>query len=127
MNLKDFVSSTLLQIIQGADDAMTGVMNMQANMVGAYINPREEHSNHAAPMNVEFDVAVTVTSGMEGNAKAGIKVVGFQIRGGAAKAYENQAVSRIKFSVPMTLPSQPVAQYQPVQQPIREPGMYDHD
>lgn len=77
MALREFVSSTLLQDVQGTADAFAKMTEAGNAEIRPYVNPRETHANHAATVGVAFDVAVTVTSGIEGNAKAGIKVGAF--------------------------------------------------
>lgn len=96
MELKDFVSQTLVEIIKGVEMAQqatkdsTGIVNPDHDM-----NDRE---------NVQFDVAVTVQEGQE--AKAGIVAVWGILGGaGAAKLDEMKAhVSRLQFSIPVFLP-----------------------
>ena len=63
-------------------------------------------------------MAVTVTDTAEGSGKAKLAVVGIEIGGGGGKSVQNQAVSRIRFSVPVSLPSVEMDQYKP--QPQRE-------
>jgi hypothetical protein len=60
---------------------------------------------------VEFDVAVTAGETKKSGGGAGISVVGLG-GGGAHSTTEGQSsnVSRIKFSVPLTLPPEPKRQ-----------------
>jgi hypothetical protein len=60
--------------------------------------------NPDALRDVEFDIAVTVTSSDKVGGEGGIQVMGiFKAGGEASKAAEKSSVSRIKFTVPMRL------------------------
>lgn len=114
MDLEEFVSGTLTQIVKGvvkAQDALTGT--------GALINPSAHYLNtkESAPAirdekgflhqvrEVEFDVAVTVGDVQAANAGAGIQVFGAKIGARGEVTYENSTVSRVKFVVPIAFPS----------------------
>jgi len=98
MNLQEFVTESLKQIMAGVADAQkdstsTGRINPPS---GPFVPVKE----------IEFDVAVTVSQ--EQGAKGGIGIfvgaVGIGAQGKAQSA--NTSVSRIKFSVPVQLPNQ---------------------
>lgn len=112
MELKEFVSKALADIIQGVLDAQE---QLGANR--SFVNPQlstgqgdhEKHGNVVSIQGqlvqaVEFDVAVTATEGT--STKGGIGVaIGIAALGSHGQSTaENSAVSRIKFSVPLTLP-----------------------
>ena len=112
MELKEFVAQTLTDLIQGILDAQT---NLGQN--GKFINPElstqqgelEERGSLVSiqgqlVQNVDFDVAVTATTGK--GSKGGIGVVAgvFALGSQAQSSTENIAVSRLKFSVPICLP-----------------------
>ena len=112
MELKNFISQALTEIIQGVSDAQQVLGDN-----GKFINPelstqQGDHEKHGKNVSiqgqlveiVEFDVAVTATEGTE--TKGGIGVVAgfFAIGSQGQSSSENSAVSRIKFSVPITLP-----------------------
>ncbi|HEY0863803.1 MAG TPA: hypothetical protein VGD97_06830 [Lacunisphaera sp.] len=110
MNLKDFISSTICEIIDGVADA-------QGKSPAELINPDALYQADHAPRThfavrgggvvhmVEFDVAVTVESSSEGKVGAGIKVFAVGDAGGSAStADKSSQVSRIKFSVPIAFP-----------------------
>ena len=107
MNLQEFVRTTLVQLMQGVHEAL----GETSALAGAAVNPRGEHEHRSEPRAVEFDVAVTVTDTAEGSGKAKLAVVGIEIGGGGGKDVQNQAVSRIRFSVPVSLPSVEMDQY----------------
>lgn len=110
MELKDFVKETLLQITQGVKEAQEATFEY-----GAVINPGTyasgENYNHAVIKNkkypiqdVEFEVALTATTG-EGN-KSGIGVAfgAFAIGGNKSTEEKNISVTNIKFTVPAVFP-----------------------
>ncbi len=94
MQLKEFVSETLKQIVEGVKDAQ-----QPAYIRGAVIAPYSDCLEK-----VEFDVAVTAVEKTEKEGKAGIIVwsIGAGVRGEAESS--TSTVHRIKFSVPVELP-----------------------
>lgn len=116
MNLQEFVTETIVQITTGIAKAQEKALE-----VGAVVNPKGYRvqdgellwklgtSNQNAERRgtlVEFDVAVTVSEGNE--IKAGMAVftavlgIGSQAQSEAAAS----TVSKIKFSIPVFLPTQ---------------------
>jgi hypothetical protein len=114
MQLKDFVSESIKQIIDGVSDAME-----HAASKGGRVNPARQivNSNNASSRfdrasgvsieTIEFDVAVTVSEGTQ--TKGGIGVfTGFVGLGSQGQSdASNLSVSRLKFVVPIALPSTP--------------------
>jgi hypothetical protein len=112
VELKEFVSEALANVIQGVLDAQSTLGDN-----GKYINPELSTGQGSLEdqgrlvsihgqlvQSVEFDVAVTVTSGK--GTKGGIGVVAgvFALGSQGQSTSENTAVSRLKFTVPLTLP-----------------------
>ena len=111
MELKNFVAETLRQIIAGVKEVQD-----EAESMGAKVNPNHIASEDKSLMwvigmdqvvqVVEFDVAVTTTEGDKAKGGIGIFVgpLGVGVQG------ENETVNstqnRIKFSVPVKLPTQ---------------------
>ena len=54
---------------------------------------------------IEFDVAVTTGGEISGEAKGGIKIASFEIGGKGSVVDKEQNVSRIKFMIPVCLPT----------------------
>ena len=94
MDVKEFVSETLSQIIDGIVD-----VQQRTKEKGAVVAP-----HHDFRQKVSFDVAVTVIEGKETTGKAGISV--WSIGGGISGKSEmsSSTVSRIKFEIPIELP-----------------------
>lgn len=111
MNLKEFVSEALVQIIEGVIDA-----HDRTKQFGAIVNPiisgSQEHgakhgfvaSTDGAAQMVHFDVALEAKEGT--GTKGGIGVVTgiFSLGSSGQSNAENSTVSRVKFGVPIVLP-----------------------
>jgi hypothetical protein len=112
MYLKEFVAQALAEIIQGVVDAQAALGSN-----GKYINP--ELSTQQGPLekqgklvsiqgqlvqSVEFDVAVTVTEAKGTKGAIGVVVGTIGLGSQRQSSEESSAVSRLKFSVPITLP-----------------------
>lgn len=108
MKLKDFVTQSLVDILEGIKDA-------QQKEVGCFVSPssignhnfpenrRVENSQRIQSTVVEFDVAISAETEDEGQAKVGfINVISGSL--GAKLNTKETNVSRIKFSVPIIFP-----------------------
>lgn len=112
MELKEFISQTLEQIISGVKDA-------QSNLPGdGEVNPkiwmaqREDAAKHRILESnsgkwihlVKFDVAVTVAEGSGTKGGIGL-IVGPVTLGSAGESKsENSSINRIQFEVPIAYP-----------------------
>lgn len=103
MELKDFVSETFKQIIEGVKEARsigkdgegiasTGRVKMEKTAPGLM-----QDLNGALYTVIDFDVAVTAGTKVEGG--GGIDVYAFKMKGGLDT--QDEKVSRVKFSIPM--------------------------
>jgi hypothetical protein len=116
MELKDFISQSLVQIVEAVEDAQKKIATS-----GATVNPpmkrifpggSQTHPAFGWPasggpnpvMLIEFDVAVTAESGK--HTKGGIGVVGgvFALGSQGASDATNSSISRIRLRVPLLLP-----------------------
>ncbi len=97
MDLETFVAETLRQIVKGVTTAQRHA-DCQAAQIPAY-----EGLNDFG--HVEFDVAVTVTEANEtaGKGCIGISILG--VGGKLAATRANSSVNRVRFSVPVSLPT----------------------
>ena len=112
MDLKEFVSETIVQIVSGVVDAQ-----QKTTELGAKVSPKltgganygVQHgflaAEGGATQVVQFDVALTAKEGT--GTKGGIGIVaGIVSLGSSGQSNEeNASVSRVKFSVPVTLPN----------------------
>ena len=114
MELKEFVKDTLVQIVTGVKEAQDVVKETNAEISptglrwqGGEQTPIIFKEGRGIVQIVEFDIALTATKGK--SAQGGVKVFGGVINLGAkGKAEEAKAAAnRIKFTVPILLPSKP--------------------
>jgi hypothetical protein len=100
MNIKEFVSDSLVQICEAVLDAQE-----KTSKSGARVNPyfRRAKPEEAAQV-VKFDLAVTVSQQANGKAGGEIKILGASLGGGGELATSEQTISRIKFEIPIDLP-----------------------
>lgn len=112
MRLDEFVSATFKQIVDGVVSAQE-----YAGQKGAQVNPanvvfrtdqgmRLWDRSDASPIGeVEFDVAVTATEGKGSKGGIGIFVGSVGVGAQGRSDVTNQSVSRIRFSIPLKLPT----------------------
>lgn len=112
MDLKEFVSSVLTQIVDGVREAQSS-QSVESGLInpnlfasqGALHEKGHLVSRHGQLVqNVEFDVALTVNEGTQ--TKGGIGVCAGLIIGSQGQSDKSaSSVSRVKFSVPLSLPN----------------------
>lgn len=111
MDLKDFITSTLTQIVRAVEETNTALVDSQAvvSPKGGYL-PDGRHQafiqGNYAPFTevVEFDVAVTAREGSENKGGAAVSIVSISLGTMRSKEQEDISVSRIKFKIPLLLP-----------------------
>jgi hypothetical protein len=115
MELRDFVSQSLQQIIEGV-----AIAQKASAQHGGRVNPDNlsfagaansgqsiihyDDRNNIA-QSVEFDVAVTATESSVAGGKAGISIYAAQIGGKGERTTESSTVSRIRFKVLVMFPA----------------------
>jgi len=112
MNLQEFVTQTLSAIINGVRDA-------KDTLGDAHVNPIVDSYDcniHGAKMghlmdergnlirNVDFDVAVTASEETETKGGIGVFVAGIGLGSQGQVDKGNASVSRVKFTIPVSLP-----------------------
>ena len=116
MELQEFISQTLRQIIDGVRDAQTHALQH-----GARVNPQVSAARvHAAKGNeiwdeqsrtvgreVQFDVAISTSEGAASKGGAGLFVGPLALGARGESESTDTSSSRIKFSVPVVLPPAP--------------------
>jgi hypothetical protein len=111
MDIKEFVSSTILQIMEAVAESQE-----QAVALGGYVNP----TAHSMPKDgahigftatgqviyaIDFDVAVTVASESGTEAGGRLQVASIVSIGAKGKGSDkSETMSRVKFAVPVMLP-----------------------
>ena len=107
MDVEEFVKETLRQIASGVKSAQPHV-----DRLGGVVVPRVEGFGQLESAEfVEFDVAVTVSKSSEKGGK--LEIAGFSFvkgGGGAGSQTAEQFTSRVRFKVPILLPSGDVAE-----------------
>jgi hypothetical protein len=108
MNLREFVSTVLTDIINGVRDAQeeAGKSPDSGAIVapGTYLYPDGTPEEGSRPQNVEFDVAVTSEEGKSSKKGLGIVVASIGIGAQGQSEAKSSSVSRIKFIIPLVLP-----------------------
>jgi len=111
MELKEFVTETLLQIASGIEAAQT---ELQDSGSAARINTSVTRDNSGTLVTggrrhsvefVEFDVAILANSGTETKAGVGLTVASLLSLNAGGKSNDSHGTeSRIKFKVPIAYP-----------------------
>jgi len=104
MELREFVSQTLVDIHGGVNDAIH--MAKEKKIPGA-INPVWGGARNTARQDIQvvsFDIAVAVSESADSEVKGGIKVMGMGVDGETAEFKKNSHTSRIQFTIPVILP-----------------------
>ena len=108
MDLQDFVSSTLVQIIRGIVSARDELDDTGAVVCPLWYTRPDERtpvgSKHNAIHDVEFDVAVTVEEDKEGDVGGTLKIPFASVGAKARESSASASVSRVRFTVPVQYP-----------------------
>jgi hypothetical protein len=116
MNLQDFIKETLVQIARGIEGAagelkgtkaIVNPRNVQTRTdvdsdVYGFLDTREKF--YKAVQKIEFDVAVTASTGTATKGGIGIMVGAIGLGSQGKSESQDSSISRIKFLVPMVLP-----------------------
>lgn len=110
MDLKEFTKQALVQIVKGIEEANLELESNGCEIVTKGIRYaagqdfKYVYENGAHIIDVDFDVAITATESEGSNGGAGLKVVSlFNMGGYTENKIENQTISRIKYTLPLTL------------------------
>jgi hypothetical protein len=103
MELKEFIEKSLVQISEGVVSANKTLREKDNDIQTSYLltdGKDNQLKQTEPPTKISFDIAVTSTSNIKGEAKGGgsiLSVVDANIGGSTSK--ETQNVSRVKFEV----------------------------
>ncbi|CAM1364242.1 hypothetical protein [Tenacibaculum xiamenense] len=113
MKLEDFISESIIQIINGVEKAQRFALEKKAK-----VNPKslillkasensyvDEYSNKPA-QSIDFDISITTKEEGGTSGKLGVFVSVFKAGVEGREAIENFTSNKIKFSVPIVLPYQ---------------------
>jgi hypothetical protein len=108
MELKDFIRTTLREIIDGVAEAQKEARGKGANInpmgVGFTRNSQWNYSTGAEPQAVSFDVALTESKGTGTEGGVGVFLGGIGLGSKGRTEAESVSLTRIQFSVPVILP-----------------------
>jgi hypothetical protein len=116
MDLKNYITESLLQLMDGIKDAQDKISTApipenDKKYFGAYIAPTPLNLNKNTHDNfekIEFDIALTVSKDSTATGKLKISVMQIDFEGRSQSVEEkNSSVSRMKFSIPVIYPSMP--------------------
>ena len=111
MELKEFVSETLTQIVAGVSQAQNDV-----SQKGATVNPKDVVFREGVAIvvvsgpkpitiqNIEFEVSLTETEGNQAGGRIGVFFGSIGVGAHASKDSGSNAINRVKFSIPIALP-----------------------
>lgn len=108
MDLKEFTKQTLVQIVEGAIEANDLLADTGARVVSEAPNNAKNciirREGMINVIDVDFDVAISVTELEGANGGGGLKVASLlSIGGGVENKSENQTISRVKYTLPLVL------------------------
>ena len=109
VELKDFISETLSQIVSGVRNAQDMLTENEPN---AAVAPTGQGTKDETLLNqmVEFDIAVAAESGKKTSGGIGIIVGAINLGSTGKSSSEQSSTNRVKFSVPIHLPGQKIKQ-----------------
>lgn len=108
MELREFIKTTLEQIVDGAADAQKSISEK-----GGIVNPTSLHFqkdglwnkfDHGMPQEVVFDVALTATNKQGTSEGIGVFLGSISLGKKNDAGSEDVAITRVKFTVPLILP-----------------------
>ena len=100
--LEEFLSDTLLEIVDGVADAKVKNERISPRVTGGDKPVVSGFHRASSRLGCRFDVAVTVSRTTNSGAKGGVAIHVFEAAGHGSSALEQSTVSRIKFEVPVT-------------------------
>jgi len=112
MNLQEFVTQTIIAIVNGVADAKAKLGEDRVNPMIEAFSPKNNSADSVRLMdkkgnlmrNVSFDVAVTASKATGTKGSIGIIVAGLGLGAKGQTDKSNATVSRVQFTVPVTLP-----------------------
>jgi len=112
IELKDFISQSLIQIIDGVRVAQQHASDHKAKVVpqlqpgSGPSDALRTHPDSRPLQNIDFDVAVQASTKDQAEGQIGILIATLGIGVKGSEETETSAISRIKFSIPLELPTQ---------------------
>ena len=119
MNLEEFISTSLSEIINAVSKTRANLTDKSARInppvrfshitgvSNAFMLPMNDSTNHSPISMIEFDVALTVNEGSTAGVGAKLDIKVASLGGQGQQENSESRMSRIKFSIPVQLPSEP--------------------
>jgi hypothetical protein len=116
MNLQDFIKETLVQIARGIEGAAGELKGTKAIVNPRNVQPRTDVDSdvygfvdtqekfYKAVQKIEFDVAVTASTGTATKGGIGIMVGAIGLGSQGKSESQDSSIYRIQFLVPMVIP-----------------------
>ncbi len=108
MELKNFITETLCQIINGLKDAQEQIGepsgDIEERVLAPFINPSPASEYDKKLYEIDFDVAVTAMDTGQSLGGGGISVMGINLTAKVNSEQVNSSVTHIKFKVPVSYP-----------------------
>ena len=118
MEIKDFIKEAMLQIVDGVNEVNTALKEKGAyipskQIMGENVTYKVEQDNtNRNIVNVEFDVAIMVSSTDSETMGAKLSVASiFGMNATSEGTKENQTISRIKYTLPLALPDDDIPKH----------------
>lgn len=110
MDLRQFVSETLTQIVGGIEDAKKSITDGSAR-INPRLNPHSDakikqlvDDNDSLIQDVVFDVALTVSSGTGTSGKVSVLAGLLNLESGGKSSNDQGRTSRVQFKVAVSFP-----------------------
>ncbi len=102
MELKEFITNTLVEIATGVNDAKSAYLELNGE-----VNPDEQFQigDRSKPAcNIDFEVALSENTATKGNKGIGVALSFVSADGSKSTENEINSLTKIKFTVPVILP-----------------------
>jgi hypothetical protein len=110
MELRKFISDSLLQIVQGVVDSSSDIASLGGAVSPAYSGAGDGHvgstlANGKPVHAIEFDVVVSVSAGASTEGHEVISVASAHAKSSSAQSEQTAETSRLRFVIPLQLPT----------------------
>lgn len=103
MDLRDFIKTSIVDILGGIEDAAKEFGENTPNLGG--VNPLRQKDVFKTEK-IAFDIAVSAGSEQKSGGKAGLKIYVVEAGVDGQDTQSESTVSRLQFAVPVALPAQ---------------------
>jgi len=110
MDLKEFVSEAISQVVNGISEAQANTADTSAKVNPELLKRGGEPEMGFTPTSagmasvLQFDIAITAEEGTDTKGGIGVATGVFNLGSAGASSAQSSTVSRLQFSVPVVLP-----------------------